>query len=95
MLRGEPRPVTGELHILARGSKRQPLFFVLLEVHFEEALPLAVLAQVVGFDERLARLDGIQGISFGLLMLAQRPPGVPVRRLREKGRVDRRFRNLM
>jgi hypothetical protein len=56
---GQSRPVAGELHVDARGPGREPLVFVLLEVHFKEAGPLAVLAEVVGFNERLARLDGM------------------------------------
>ena len=48
---------------------------------------MAVLAQVVGFEQCLARLDGmlhgVEGILFGSLMFAQRRSGVLVRRLRE------------
>jgi hypothetical protein len=44
---------------------------------------MAVLAQVVGFEQRLARLDGmlhgVQGILFGSLMFARRRSGVLVR----------------
>ena len=56
---------------------------------------MAVFAQVVGFEQCLARLDGmfdgLHNVFLGSLVFAQRLLGEPVRGLRELGRIDRRF----
>jgi hypothetical protein len=92
---GELRPLAGKLHVSLGGSQRELVF---LEVQLEEIAPLTVFAQLVGLQQRLTRLDrmlhGVDGIAFGSLMFAQRPPGVLVRRLGNLGRLDRRFGNL-
>jgi hypothetical protein len=86
----ELRPIAGKLHISLSGSHRQrpsPIVRVrfLIEVHFKKADPLAELAQVIGFEQGLARLDdmfhGLHGIFLGPLMFAQRSLGELVRRL--------------
>jgi hypothetical protein len=66
----EPRPIAGKLPISLSSSQRQrPSSIVgrrfIFEVHFEKADPLAELAQVVSFEQSLARLDDMfHGLTF-------------------------------